>query len=110
MFLTEEQIRRSNLFHGFLKKQPSSYFEETSISKCTKCEGIGLTHCGKMKDGSTHWDAASFCEECNGIGYKGIAGTMSIDLLNFVCKRCDGIGCKKCNNSGIVDWVTNIMG
>lgn len=109
MRLTTQQIRRSNLFHEFLKRQDACYFEESSITKCQKCHTTGLANYKQMADGGS-WDTASFCDNCNGIGYKGVASEIQIDLLNFVCKQCDGIGCVKCDHRGIVDWVTNIMG
>lgn len=109
MELIQQQRNRANILHGFLKKQSLEYFQETGISTCNNCYATGL-RVNRSLSGDFSWDTANFCKECNGIGYKGLSGGMQIDLINFICKRCDGIGCDKCNHKGIVDWVTNIMG
>ena len=109
MILTQEQINRANTFHDFLRKQSLEYFIETGITTCSPCGATGLK-ASKIPGGDYTWDTASFCDECNGIGYKGLAGGIQVDLIHFICKKCDGIGCSKCDQMGIVDWVTNIMG
>jgi len=111
MNLDERQIIRANLFHVFLKKQSNVYFKEHKITKCEKCKQTGLGSLTLCADKTYAWDASSFCSECNGIGYLGIAnGGFTIDLLNFICRKCDGIGCKECEYDGIVDWVAHMMG
>ena len=62
-----------------------------------------------MQNGGYNWDGRSFCDECNGIGYTGIAGTIQIDDTHYFCKKCDGIGCSHCDE-GITDWVSHAMG
>lgn len=110
MHLSSEQVRKANLFHRFLKNQRKSYFKDSTINKCGHCNATGLSGTGKLVEGGFTWDTASYCSRCNGIGYIGIAGHMKIDETHFICKHCDGIGCIRCKNEGLVDWVTNIMG
>lgn len=110
MYLNERQVNRANTFHVFLKHQPPEYFEEQDINPCKTCKATGLSGTSKLSDGGLMWDTTSFCSDCNGIGYKGLAGGKQIDLIHFICKQCDGIGCYKCEQKGIVDWVSNAMG
>ncbi|RLD63312.1 MAG: hypothetical protein DRI84_09835 [Bacteroidetes bacterium] len=114
MNLTEKQVARANRFHAILKTKGKEYFKENNIVPCSCCDKTGLRYT-KMTDVNgevyaTGWDTSSFCNECNGIGYKGIANGFQIDILNFICRNCDGIGCGECNHSGVVDWVTHMMG
>ena len=114
MTLTEEQKNRSDRFHSFLKKQPENYFKENNINLCKKCDGSGLDYIKSYDEEvdifCSSWDTYNYCSYCNGIGYKGFKDDIQIDLLNFICRDCNGIGCEECNNTGIVDWVTNMMG
>ena len=109
MRLTPKQINRANTFHRFLKRQTHEYFAEQRIFTCSFCRSTGL-QVSKLSDGGFSWDTSSYCDECNGIGYKGLVGGKQVDLLHYICKRCDGIGCPKCDQTGIVDWVANVMG
>ena len=68
--------------------------------KCEKCSGTGLEGVNGF-DGSYSWDGVSFCDHCNGIGYIMFKNT----VLLKKCSYCDGAGCDKCNNQGILDWV-----
>jgi hypothetical protein len=69
------------------------------------------------------WDTVNFCKNCKGVGYVYLGNLDAsnlgehdflngdnIDGINFVCKSCGGKGCEKCNNAGVVDWVSHIMG
>lgn len=109
MHLTQKQMQRGTLFHKFLKKQHPEYFEMTGIIKCTECSGTGLAGLYKNPDGTCGWDTYSYCNKCNGIGYKGLSGVVQIDDLHYMCKHCDGIGCSRCDD-GITDWVSHAMG
>jgi DnaJ-class molecular chaperone len=108
MLLTGRQLNRANTFHKFLKLQSPEYFAENRIFTCSKCHSTGL-NIYTLSDGRFCWDTTTFCDKCNGIGYTGLAGSMQIDLLHYVCKSCDGIGCLRCND-GITDWVSHAMG
>ena len=114
MTLTETQLVRSNRFHLYLKQQSEKYFEENDIIPCEKCDRTGLNHFTWTDSENIiygrGWDTTSYCDDCNGIGYKGRSNTIRIDDLHFICRLCDGIGCDECNQTGIVDWVANIMG
>ena len=114
MILNEKQKKRSDRFHTFLKHQPKNYFKENDIIQCEKCEGSGLDYIKSYDKEAdifcSSWDTHNYCDNCNGIGYKGFNDDIQIDLLNFICRYCDGIGCERCNNAGIVDWVRHMMG
>lgn len=110
MELSTKQTNRANRFHIFLKKQNDLYFEETKISKCEVCSATGLNGFRNLSDGGFSWDTINFCDNCNGIGYIGLAGGIQIDLINYICKRCDGIGCNECKFTGIEDWISHAMG
>lgn len=79
-------------------------FEKTSIKLCDKCEGSGLP-CKPGKD-ITYWQPGTICEKCGGFGYK------FTEMLNgqYVCRKCNGVGCKHCNSSGFTDWIAHAMG
>ena len=72
-------------------------FVKTEIKSCGHCNGTGLFNKSDMND---------FCDECHGVGFTGF------DHLgnDFVCRSCNGIGCKKCEEKGIVDWIAHAMG
>jgi len=107
------KIHRANLFFVYLKKQTEEYLEENNISKCEKCKGVGLANVKIHQSESmtfSSWDGTSYCDYCNGIGFKGIQEKgLQIDLLHYICRNCGGLGCKNCNE-GVVDWIDHSMG
>jgi DnaJ-class molecular chaperone len=108
MHLDAKQIQRSLIFFKFLKSRPQEYFKTSVIKPCGACKGTGLSGIhGTSNDYS--WDNYSYCDECHGVGYIGLAGGIQIDDVHFICKKCNGIGCKHCNN-GITDWIAHAMG
>lgn len=107
MKLTIEEIRRANSIFLFLKNQKEEYFEYTGIEKCKRCKGTGLIYFTNG-NGTLGWDTKSYCNDCKGVGFKGIKGDLQIDDVNFLCIDCGGLGCGKCR-AGIVDWVSHIM-
>jgi hypothetical protein len=109
MELTEKQKVRANMFHNILKHKNDKYFEENNIIPCKKCKKTGLSFF-ENSNGERSWDTNSYCDECNGIGFKGVANGLQVDLTNFICRKCDGIGCKECNDTGVVDWIAHMMG
>ncbi len=114
MTLTEKQKNRSDRFNRFLKQQSECYFKENNIIQCEKCDGSGLDYTKSYDEDAdifcSSWDTHSYCDNCSGIGHTGFKDDIQIDLLNFICRYCDGVGCERCNDTGIVDWVTNMMG
>ncbi len=104
--------QRANIFYVFFKKQSEDYLKKQDISKCKKCAGIGLGNVQTIEDGElkySAWDATTYCDECEGIGYIGIRGGIQIDLLHYLCRRCGGLGCPDCDE-GVVDWIDHSMG
>jgi len=110
MILTERQVFRANRFHVILKSKDAEYFKENKITPCEKCNNTGLGGYFENYDGTKGWDTTSYCDECNGIGFKGVSNGFQVDLTNYICRLCDGIGCKECNYTGVVDWITHMMG
>ncbi len=68
--------------------------------KCEKCSGTGLDNISNL-NGDYSWDGVSFCKQCNATGYIMFKNTMILKK----CPHCDGAGCDKCNNKGILDWI-----
>jgi len=68
-------------------------FEKCDIKKCGHCNAVGFT------DASLQ----NFCSNCGGMGYVGFEKLYG----EFVCRGCNGYGCGKCEEKGVVDWVTH---
>ena len=108
MHLDGKQRQRATTFFKFLKNRPPEYFQTSPIKPCADCKGTGL---GGINGGPNDysWDNHSYCDTCHGVGYTGLASGIQIDDLHFICKHCQGVGCRECNN-GIADWVAHAMG
>jgi hypothetical protein len=80
-------------------------FEKTSIKVCEKCDGSGLP-CKKLAERGaiTFWQPGTICDKCGGFGYK-----FSEINGQYICKKCNGVGCSKCNY-GFTDWISHAMG
>lgn len=109
MNLTPQQVSRANRFHVILKAKDEEYLDENDIKKCDECNGTGLRYI-ELSDGSKGWDTTGYCDECNGIGFKGVSNGFQVDSTSYICRLCDGIGCDECEHTGVVDWVTHLMG
>ena len=71
-------------------------FRKCGISRCGHCAGSGFEDKHQMTN----------CIYCGGMGYKGFEKIRG----DFVCRTCNGYGCRRCKNEGIVDWVTHATG
>jgi hypothetical protein len=96
-----------DLLHIIIRRFAEAFpknFELTGIKPCKRCsgEGINVERNGRI----TFWQPGNYCQDCGGIGFIGIEEVYGM----YVCKQCNGSGCKYCNNKGIVDWITNAMG
>jgi len=112
MNLSINKINRANVFFIFLRKQSEEYLKEQKIFKCKKCGGLGLGNVRTIEIEhlkSSSWDASTYCDECEGIGYIGVREGIQIDLLHYMCGRCGGLGCLDCDE-GVVDWIDHSMG
>ena len=107
MDLNRDQRRRADAIFRFLKPKSPSFFKDSPIYKCTTCKGTGLD--AVYHDGSYSWNTHSYCDDCKGVGFKGLSSSMQIDDIHYICHLCNGTGCHKCNE-GIVDWVSHAMG
>ncbi|MFW9871729.1 MAG: hypothetical protein ACFFG0_01415 [Candidatus Thorarchaeota archaeon] len=106
MKLNVSKMIRSNTIFVFLKNQTDEYLKENSISKCETCKNTGI------KGSGFSWNGTDFCEECEGIGFKGLemTGGLQVGDTLYLCRNCAGLGCQKCNENGMVDWVGHAMG
>ena len=112
MRLSLEEALKANAIFAFLIKQTKEYLKEQNLSKCETCNGTGLStskYRQHNKGVRYCWDGTAFCEECKGIGYKGLQKGAQIDTVHYVCRNCKGLGCEFCNEEGIVDWVGYVM-
>jgi hypothetical protein len=85
-------------------------YGESIFKKCNVCKGTGLYINQYTSEGPV-WDCDWYCGDCNGYG-----GMFVLGEVIFECSECksdhryERIHCKKCNGSGYVDWVENIIG
>lgn len=99
VYLTESQQIKSNKIFQTLRNfhiMCPEEFEKTGIHSCGHCSGRGIPKQGDMR----------FCLNCGGIGYKGFK---KLDG-QFVCRSCNGSGCTKCDQNGVVDWIIHARG
>ncbi len=82
------------------------HFEKTDLEKCGKCNGSGLDVTPSTDDTLTIWNPGAYCKNCRGFGYLGIDRIYNA----YVCLKCDGKGCKTCNDTGMIDWIKRAMG
>ena len=108
MFLTDNQLYRSQALYKLLKQHSLEHLHKNKIFMCETCNGSGLS-ATKNSDGSYSWDTHSYCDNCFGVGFIGLSKGTKIDDEHFICSKCNGVGCKCCK-MGIVDWVTHLMG
>jgi DnaJ-class molecular chaperone len=99
MILEPEQETRSNKIFKVIKEFERMFPEELrkcDINQCGHCSGTGYNDKHQL----------DFCDWCGGMGYKGFKKIQG----EFVCRTCNGCGCRRCDNNGIVDWVTHANG
>ena len=92
--------------HGIIKRFREVFpdnFELSGLVVCPKCEGSGTT----VKPGSeiTAWIPGDYCHECAGFGVTGIKRIYD----EYVCKKCNGRGCDKCDDRGTLDWISKVV-
>lgn len=81
-------------------------FENSGLKICPNCQGTGLPVKKGENSDITFWEPGTYCDSCSGIGFLGAERIYN----KYLCKFCKGNGCKKCRDSGLVDWVTHAMG
>ena len=106
MNLKPRQMIRANTIFKFLKTQTRNFLDEHKITSCKKCDGLGIMNKGYS------WNGTEFCDECEGIGFVGllIEGGIQVSDSLYLCRKCAGLGCRYCNEKGVVDWVSHAMG
>lgn len=72
------------------------HFRKCGIHKCGHCEGTGFIDKHALRQ----------CGDCGGMGYRGYERIRG----EFVCRRCNGYGCDRCDMSGFMDWVAHARG
>jgi len=117
MILTEKQQKRATAFYNALKNFMSlepNEFAKSKIEICKDCNGTGLSVTLYNKDsGDYGWNGTDYCDRCYGVGFININSIDSkfkslTDSL-YICSKCGGVGCSKCDYTGLVDWIKNVM-
>jgi len=112
MILDEKQKSRANSFYNALKNfmvmKPDEYVK-SKVEMCKNCKGTGLD--GVWDNTNCGWNGTDYCDKCHGVGFINIDNKFkSLTDELFICQKCEGVGCNNCNNTGLVDWVGNVMG
>jgi hypothetical protein len=112
MMMRTSQINRAHNFFTKLLRTEKSILDEKGITRCDSCDGTGLDGIVKMNDGSGYsWpNINSFCDECHGVGFRGLRNLKTFDDKTYICGTCEGVGCDECHQTGYVDWITHAMG
>jgi len=95
--------------HSILKNFEAAFSDElkkTEIKRCKICDGSGLNVCRGNDKTINIWVPGEYCKSCRGFGYTGFDRVYD----SYICKSCNGKGCDKCSNTGMIDWVKNVMG
>jgi len=71
-------------------------FNKCGIKRCGHCNATGIGDKASM----------SLCTNCGGMAYVGFEKIGD----DFICRGCNGYGCPKCNQVGLVDWCTHARG
>jgi hypothetical protein len=98
--ISESSKMRSNRIFEVIRDFETLFPEEfvkCDIKRCGHCGATGLANKYQMDN---------FCTMCGGIGYKGFEKIQG----DFICRTCNGGGCNRCKQKGIVDWVTHANG
>jgi len=100
MDLIYNQHINADRLHTTIKEFKAKFpdeFEKTGIKVCGNCKGTGLTNRFNMND---------FCDYCYAVGFTGF------DKIgeDYICRTCNGIGCKLCGDRGTIDWISHAMG
>ena len=99
MIQTPKQQQKSNKIFNIIRNFEMMFYDEfqqCDIKRCGHCNGTGYKDKHQL----------DFCDICGGIGYRGFKKIEG----EFVCRTCNGAGCIKCNNRGIVDWIAHANG
>lgn len=112
MRLHSEELQTMNKLHQMLKSKDHKYLAENEIFVCRRCRGTGFHYVNysSVNNAYVSYNMNEFCDTCHGLGYIINNETYSLGDGHYICKKCLGKGCDKCNNIGIIDWITNVMG
>jgi DnaJ-class molecular chaperone len=102
--------RKADVLHHLFHSMKDHELKENNIRLCPECKGTGLLGLTKYEDSGYAWDG-SYCKTCDGVGFLvDDVENIVIDKSNYLCRECFGKGCTRCNYSGLVDWITHLMG
>ena len=109
------QIELENTLDTFFKKQQRQVFRQiktqlNAVLKCEKCNGTGLEGWQKNNEDYKWNNTDEFCDKCHGIGFINIDKKWLKSDELFICNRCNGFGCSKCEYTGIVSWIVHARG
>ena len=97
-----DKMARSNKIHSVIKNFEHMFpdqFGKTDIERCDECQGgfIDITIGYEIE--------SNICKKCRGLAYYGF-DHMYTDI---VCKNCNGVGCRFCDNGLIINWLDKVM-
>jgi len=108
--LDQRQTFRAHNFFKKLLDTDKELLVKKGIKVCEPCDGTGLGNIIRLKNGGYSWpDTTSFCDECHGVGFRGLRNLETFDNKKFICGLCEGVGCQKCDQ-GFTDWISHAMG
>ena len=115
MNLDSWQLHKSDKIHLHIKEaleEDAEFLRKTGVEVCPSCKGTGLSSYSRLNGTTSYcWEPGSYCGDCGSIGFIKLDKlfNMTKDGINFLCKKCYGIGCKNCND-GYVDWISHAKG
>lgn len=113
MNLNERQKKRAyclfNVINNFMIIKPTEY-AKYGINKCEECNNTGLE--GWRKNNEVYeWDnTKDFCDKCQGVGFINVSKNWLKSYELFICTKCNGFGCNKCEYVGLINWISHARG
>jgi len=80
-------------------------FEAMFPEEFGQCDIKRCGYCGAKALADKH-NMFSLCNKCHGIGYTG----HTIIFTDYICRKCQGMGCEACKNLGTIDWIEHARG
>lgn len=113
MKLNINQKRRAyclyNAINNFMIIKPDEY-NRYGINKCEECNGTGLEGWKKINKIYKWNNSEDFCDKCQGVGFINFSKNWLKSYELFICDKCNGFGCSKCEYIGLVNWLSHARG
>jgi len=98
-----------NAIDNFMIIKPDE-FDKYGINKCEECNGTGLEGWKKINEDYEWFNGKDFCNKCQGVGFVNFSKEWLTSDELYICNKCNGFGCSKCEYVGIVDWLAHARG